>query len=267
MMFEGLRRVRYEEVPVGELRKPPYQRDEGHQKALLEEMAKDGWVEALAQPLDVIERKDGSKWVVDGMTRLIHAIRCGREKVWCRVLNFEVDDLTVESEIFEWLNQGRTRVSIDILFRNALMRGSKVETEIKEAVEAGGASIDLDKSRVSRSTNAIGALKRIYRDYGKEVLERAVRVALSAWPSNSVEALAGMRLEGIAAYLGDKGDVKSEDRLVKAMSKRTPSDFTNAALAAFQRDARDRVQRADRPPARVTREHHRQALVEWVRKG
>ena len=242
-----------------DLKEDHYQRTEDSRKSRLDQMKKDGWVEAKAQTIDVSERDDGSMYILDGGTRVTHARRNGVETIHARVLN----GLTVdqESRLFTELNEDRSRVGIDIRFRNAYKRGDDWAVEIVEAVKRGGGTIDFEKKRRPRSTNAIGALIRVYDDMGPGPLEQAVEVLIGAWPDQSIEALRGLNIEGVAAYIRDNPKF-IRDKLVNGLGLSQPDDLRLRA-----KDVQAKAAAKGDRTVRLTREHYRQAVAYYYSRG
>lgn len=210
-------------IDVCELHLAPYQRG-----------LKQGRVKAYADRYNpnifgiiLVSHRDGAYWIVDGQHRVEVAKIKGIKTVWCQVL----EGLTYEQEAehFYEINDSKSRLNANHKFH------SKVEARDREAIDIVTA---LEKYLFKYSKegnehennviNAVGSLRLIYKNSGKEGLCLILEILRKAW-NGDYTSLKSEIIKGLNTFVINY--TYDKDFLIKVLEKDTPKGISDRARA------------------------------------
>ena len=156
-----------------------------------------------------VSRRDGTNYVFNGQhTVEIIALKSGSRKtpVWCMVYN----DLVYEHEADIFANQLKYTRSLSPyeIFMANIEAGNDKELFIKDIVESYGLKIHASKG--PGFIVAVSALETIFEDFGYDVLDSTLRVAIGTWEGIPDSLAAGI-LKGIALIICAYGELFNEE--------------------------------------------------------
>jgi hypothetical protein len=144
-------------------------------------------VKAIADRLDldalglfiVSRRSDGMLYVIDGQHRIEALRHYGWQNDWkveCRV--YEGLTPEQEAELYRQLNNTRPLTSWDF-YKAGLVSGDEKCLEIDATVKKCGLAVS--KNAGDGKVCCVSTLRQIHDRYGKDVLRRAIELAVSSW--------------------------------------------------------------------------------------
>ena len=156
-----------------------------------------------------VSRRDGINYVFNGQhTVEIIALKSGSRKtpVWCMVYN----DLVYEHEADIFANQLKYTRSLSPyeIFMANIEAGNDKELFIKDIVESYG--LKIGASKAPGYIVAVAALENIFEDFGYDILDSTLRVAIGTW-EGIPDSLSEGILKGIALMLCAYGELFNEE--------------------------------------------------------
>lgn len=151
-----------------------------------------------------VSRRDGINYVFNGQhtIEIVAAVSGSRDTpVWCMI--YDDIEYTMEADIFA--NQQKfvkALVPYEIFMAN-LEAGNDEQHMIKDLVESYGLCIGSTKG--PNTICAISSLEFIYKKYGFHILDRTLRLCISAWEGDA-NSLSSSMLKGIAQLIVAFGD-------------------------------------------------------------
>lgn len=212
-------------LPVKSLRvDPTYQRPLDNQR--VRRMAKEFDLDALGT-IEVSRRNDGQLFVIDGQHRIsaLFVIGFGEEKVPC-LIHYGLS-LEEEARIFRMRNTA-VRPNSFAMFRAELAEGGNEAVDIEQTVRRCGLEITQGANR--GTIQAVSALRRVYRNTGGLVLERTLRLIISAWGTQSFNFQADL-LVALALVQKRYGVELDRDRLIHQLGTVTANSLLAQARA------------------------------------
>src|SRR4030095_1274561 len=194
--------------------------DPNAQRALSEKRAQaivDEFVPEAVGSIVVSERKNGKRYIVDGMHRHRDIQLRGEKTIVAEIHK----GLTQKEEAMLFLIKNRETKGPSAFdeYRIGLTAKLPLFADTQRALDAHGLTVG------STSTNTVGAVNgilRITNTYGAEILDRTLRVAEKAW-GRSPATWDGMLLGGIGQFLGRHGDIVDDEELASKMAKAGPA--------------------------------------------
>lgn len=156
-----------------------------------------------------VSRRNGINYVFNGQhtIEIVALVSGSRETpVWCMIY----EDLEYESEADIFANQMKyvkPLIPYEIFMAN-IEAGNDKQLIIKDLVESYGLS--LTKTSTPGGICAISTLENIHDRYGYHMLERVLRLVVSAWEGDPASLNAAM-LNGVTRLLNCYGDRIKED--------------------------------------------------------
>lgn len=178
-----------------------------------------GWDPKLAGTISVSQRANGDEYVVDGQHRMFGADRNGRRTMRAEV--FTGLTLAEEAEMFDRLNDARSRVDALTRFRARIMYGDPAAKSVEEIVNSLGATIQKAAGRREEETGvrAVEALTKIYNRTGREGLTWVLEVIRDAWDRIDQTTATARVLGGLEfVFINDRPSA-DEDRLVRRLNE------------------------------------------------
>lgn len=176
-----------------------------------------GYNQALAGPLDVSQRSDGTYWVMDGQHRLEVAKLAGKTQVVCEVYRGLTRDQ--ENLFFRLKNDTRLRVRSTALelWWSAFEGHDPAVLEQAGIIGSYGYEVAHSGSRESMKTGtnviaAIGAIQEMYTKGGPEWLRRVLGFLSDVFPDDK-DAIRNEMLQGSFDFLREFGDQVRYDQL------------------------------------------------------
>lgn len=179
------------------------------------------WVNKLVAEFDpdafglitVNLRSDGKYYIVDGQHR-VEAMRLlgwDDQKVDANI--YEGLTLPQEAELFLQLNR-RLAVPALATFRVGVTAGREEETAINEILE--GLGLRVGHHRTGGAISAVGTLRRVYRNFGGEILSRALAIIKIAFGD---EGLSTAVVDGMAMFVARYGETINDDRVTETLGR------------------------------------------------
>lgn len=171
--------MNYELVPVGLMNVDlSYQRTPEEPRI---RKISSGWDDNKANVIHLSQRKDGSKWVIDGNhTRLACERVYGKEhELLCNIhTGLSVKE---EAELFVALNKAQKKPSFNETLKASLAAGDQIAVGYINALEEAGLKYSLSKSKNRQDEyRAHNSLISIYKLTPYDLFVRSVKVAISA---------------------------------------------------------------------------------------
>ena len=167
-------------VPISEMRVSP-RAQRTFQRPQAEGYAADFDLEALGYP--IVNRRDGSYWIVDGQHRIyaLKLIGWGDQQVQCEC--YEGLSEAGEAELF-LRRDSRRAISTFDRFTIGVVAQRGEDCEIDRIVREHGLTI----SKGATGIGAVGTLRRVYRRSGPEVFSRMLWIVRDAYGDPGFQA-------------------------------------------------------------------------------
>lgn len=187
-------------------------------------------------PVIVAPVEGGLYAIVDGQHRTTAAMLRGLEQVPCQVVQA---DRAQQAAAYAAVNGNITKTTPQQLYHARLAAGDKDAQELAEVCAAGGVEISrrnliLAKMKVGQ-TQAVGALGRCLRDYGRETLITALQCITETADVNAGFVRATI-IEGLCEALNGSEWRDSGEALLRAMD-----DFSFPDAWGEITDGRDQI--------------------------
>lgn len=156
------------------------------------------------------------------------------EQIPCRVIS-EADPARA-AEIWLGINGGRKRVKPITEFLVAIEAKRDTEVAIHAIIKKHGYHIA--EASTENSIRAVGALRRIYSNYGESILSKTLQACKMIWGSDP-HGVSAVILQGMAMFLNEFGSHADAARLRKTITDqyKTPWKFEEAASLAKERSS------------------------------
>lgn len=164
-----------------------------------------------------VSRRSGINYVFNGQhtIEIVALVSGSRETpVWCMIY----EDLEYESEADIFANQMKyvkPLIPYEIFMAN-IEAGNDKQLIIKDLVESYGLS--LTRTATPGGICAISTLENIHDKYGYHMLERVLRLVVSAWEGDPASLSAAM-LNGVTKLVNCYGDRIKEDAFKEKLGK------------------------------------------------
>ena len=206
--------VTFELIPINNLvSNQEYQRplSEGHIRRTLEEF--DVY---QINPVKV-SRRDGVNYIFDGQhTAEVVAAASGSRStpVWCMV--FDEMRYTEEAHIFSEQQKHVKKLAPYEVFHAHIEAGDEKQMMIDSIVRSYG----LEVTGITQPNGicAVNTLERIYDKFGRDTLDRTLKLAVATWEGEN-NSLSGNMLMGIARIIVAYGDSLKEDTFKDHLGK------------------------------------------------
>ena len=177
-----------------------------------------------------VSRRDGINYVFDGQhtIEIVAGASKSRETpVWCMIY----DDLQYQEEAHVFAEQQKHVKALKPYetFIAHIEAGDDKQMMIMALVNSYGLSIT--RTGANNSVCAISTLERIYDKYGRDVLDRTLKLAVATWEGED-HSLSGGILMGIARMIVAYGDLLKEDLFKERVGRQS--------VRAIVRTARER---------------------------
>jgi hypothetical protein len=187
-------------------------------------------------PVIVAPVEGGQYAIVDGQHRTTAAMLRGIDRVPCQVVQA---DRAQQAAAYAAVNGNITKTTPQQLFHARLAAGDKNAQELKRVCDAGGVQIlrrnlILAKMTVGQ-TQAVGALSRCLRDYGRDVLITALQCITQTVDGNAGFVRATI-VEALCEVLKGSEWLDSGETLLRAMD-----DFSFPDAWGEVTDGRDQI--------------------------
>jgi len=156
-----------------------------------------------------VSRRDGINYVFNGQhtVETVATVSGSRDTpVWCMI--YDEMEYTQEADVFA--NQQKHIRSLDPyeIFMANIEAENDEQLFIKSLVESYG--LVIGKRRNPRSICAVSTLEYIYRRYGFQVLDRALRLCIGTWEGDP-HSLSASMLKGVSHLIVAFGDTMRDD--------------------------------------------------------
>jgi hypothetical protein len=184
-------------IPISELQIYPAAQRE-YDSAQAARIAAKFDIEKMGYP--VVSRRGGAYYIVDGQHRIaaLKMLGCLNDKVECEV--YEDLSEVEEAELFLGRNE-RRGVRAPDKFRVGITAKRETELEITKIVESCG--LYISTTTADGSVRAVQTLRKIYKNFGGEVLRRTLMIIRDAYGSTGFDANV---LNGISLVCQRYGD-------------------------------------------------------------
>jgi hypothetical protein len=171
--------------------------------------------------------------VIDGHHRkvAVESRYGGNEKVPCQV--FDAHDPQRAAQLFDAINSHRKNLTPVEVFKVRVTAGFEDEVAIDKIVRASGYYVSAH-SEHERAIACVSTLMRVYRSFGADVLENALKTVKATWGDDQ-NATMGAIVGGFGEFLTEYGRYVNYLHLRESVSKR----FTPGKLMATARTARE----------------------------
>lgn len=156
-----------------------------------------------------VSRRDGINYVFNGQhtIEIVAAVSGSRDTpVWCMI--YDDIEYTMEADIFANQQKYVKALVPYEIFKANLEAGNDEQLMIKDLVESYGLCIGSTKG--PNTICAISSLEFIYKKFGFHVLDRTLRLCISAWEGEP-NSLSSSMLKGIAQLIVAFGDNIRDD--------------------------------------------------------
>ena len=198
--------VSFELIPIRNLvSNQEYQRplSEGHIRRALEEF--DVY---QINPVKV-SRRDGKNFIIDGQ-HTIEIIASASESrdtpVWCMV--YDEMKYTEEAHVFAEQQKHVKKLVPYEVFHAHIEAGDEKQMIIDSVVRSYG--LEITGTAMPNGICAVNTLEKIYDKFGRETLDRTLKLAVATWEGEN-NSLSGNMLMGIARIIVAYGDSLKED--------------------------------------------------------
>lgn len=160
----------------------------------------------------VVSHRGGAYYIVDGQHRIaaLKILGCINDKVECEVY----EDLTQEQEAELFLGRNERRgVRASDNFRIGITAKREIELEITKIVESCG--LYISTTTADGSVRAVQTLRKIYNNFGADVLRRTLQIIRDAYGSTGFDANV---LNGISLVCQRYGDEITNDFIVDKLA-------------------------------------------------
>lgn len=172
----------------------------------------------LMEPLTASKR-DGVYWIVDGQHSHYGCVGWAKREFGDDWAEWTVEARVreglseqSEAELFLALNNRRGINAFD-KFRVGVTAGLPIPTSISRVVSESG--LRIEKGTKPGSVSAVGALDRVYRTGGADLLANTLRPIRDAWAGAGLEA---DTIKGVAMFVNRFEGRYTEERLVKKLA-------------------------------------------------
>ena len=198
-----------------------------------------------------VSRRDGINFVFNGQHTIetVALVSGSRDTpVWCMIY----DDLDYQDEADIFANQMKYVKALKPyeVFMANIEAGNDKQLIIRDLVESY--SLSIGQVRNYNVICAVGALERIYDKYGYHLLDRTLRLCVSAWEGD-MYSLSGNFLNGVARLVYSFGDslkdvlfkerigLISVKQLARTAKERRPGSlgYAEAMLVAYNRKCKN----------------------------
>jgi hypothetical protein len=211
---------RFEVIPLDELGV-----DAAYQRPLTSfwQTVRDNFKPALVGTLVVSERKNGSKWIIDGQTRWEAMRAIGLSNVPCLV--YEGLTKQQEADLFGDLQTQRRGMRTYHRFRAQLVAKKPEAIGIAKVATDAGFELGVNESR--DTLQSIAALERAYR-VGPEHLADVLGIIHDVWGTEEKTAVAAQIIAGLSTFIR-KQERLDYERLRDRLKDVTPQLLINRA--------------------------------------
>jgi hypothetical protein len=210
--------------------------DEGYQRPLTNfwEHVRDDFNPALVGTLVVSERKNGSKWIIDGQTRWAAMCEQGWESYvdddgkvhgGAPCLVYEGLSKAQEAKLFALLQTQRRGMRTYHRFRAQLVAKDKTAVGISKVVTSCGFELGVEESR--DTLQSISALERAYK-VSPDHLADVLGIIRDVWGTSEKVAVSAQMLAGLSTFVR-KQERLDYDRLRDRLRDVTPQLILNRA--------------------------------------
>jgi ParB-like chromosome segregation protein Spo0J len=222
---------RFEILPLDELAV-----DEGYQRPLTNfwETVRDNFNPALVGTLVVSERRNGSKWIIDGQTRWAAMCEQGWESYrdesglvhnGAPCLVYEGLSKAQEAQLFALLQTQRRGMRTYHRFRAQLVAKNKQAVGIAKVVTAAGFDLGVEETR--DTLQSIAALERAYK-VAPDHLADVLGIIRDVWGTQDKTAVQAQMIAGLSTFVR-KQERLDYDRLKDRLRDVTPQLLINRA--------------------------------------
>ena len=213
-----------------------------------------------------VSYRDGRYHVFDGQNTIEARIACngGHDlPILCKVFH----GLSKKDEALLFAVQ--TGISTDLTAGERLRADIVAEDEdacaFVAATEATGATFALDGIRAEWKIYCIRSAYYIYKNYGSDIYQEALKIIVEAWWGDSDSFLSGI-LHGVTRFVAMYRDEYSRERLIARLSTVHPKTITKNARKDTGNTADRHMKQILEIPARAAC-HKRAALATYRRIG
>lgn len=210
--------------------------DEGYQRPLTNfwETVRDNFNPALVGTLVVSERKNGSKWIIDGQTRWAAMCEQGWESYidesghvhgGAPCLIYEGLSKAQEAQLFALLQTQRRGMRTYHRFRAQLVAKNPQAVGIAKVVQAAGFELGVAETR--DTLQSIAALERAYK-IAPEHLAEVLGIIRDVWGTTEKTAVSAQIIAGLSTFIR-KQERLDYDRLSDRLRDVTPQLLINRA--------------------------------------
>jgi hypothetical protein len=219
----------YDSVRLGELRiDERYQRNQSEAKVA---RLRATFVAQACQPLDVSERKDGSRWVMDGQHRLAVLVDAGVPD-WTALI---YKGLSPREESMMWfaINTGQSKPNANACFKSLLHHREHEAVTINSVVIGSGFKVSLRRGGrhpiSGGEIDAIDAIIRIFRKSKEPGLADVLTTIAKAWPDpDEGGRTQRLVLLGVDAFIHGGWDHEVDlERAARVIGKWPPTTWVN----------------------------------------
>ncbi len=201
-----------------------------------------------------VSRRDGLNFVFNGQhtIEIVALVSGSRDTpVWCMIY----DELNYQDEADIFANQMKYVKALKPyeVFMANIEAGNNKQLMIKDLVESY--SLSIGQARNYNVICAVSALERIYDKYGYHLLDRTLRLCVSAWEGD-MYSLSGNFLNGVARLVYTFGDSLKDElfqeriglisvkQLARTAKERRPGSlgYAEAMLVAYNRKCKHPLQ-------------------------
>lgn len=216
--------ISFELIPIKNLvSNQEYQRplSEGHIRRALEEF--DVY---QINPVKV-SRRDGTNYVFDGQhtIEIVAAASGSRDTpVWCAI--YDQLKYNEEAHVFSEQQKHVKKLSPFEVFHAHIEAGDEKQMIIDSVVRSYG--LEVTGTAQSNGICAVNTLEKIYDRYGRDTLDRTLKLAVSTWEGET-NSLSGNMLMGIARIIVAYGDALKEDIFKEHVGKSSVKSIIRTA--------------------------------------
>ena len=174
-----------------------------------------------------VSRRDGINYVFNGQhtIEIVATVSGSRETpVWCMV--YDDMEYKIEADVFANQQKYVKPLSPYEIFMANIEAGNEKQLVIKDLVESYRLSIA--SSKMPNGICAVSALEGIMEKYGFHVLDRTLRLAVSAWEGEPYSLTSNM-LRGIARLIVTYGDDLRDDRFIERIGSFSAKEISRTA--------------------------------------
>lgn len=212
---------------------PLYQRDE--KKVMVKEIIRNFDYHKV-NPVKVVLRADRQYYAFDGQQTTIGLrSKFGENYLVPCMVYYDVPTWADEAELFEGTNVKKAKCPVGIrdLWKSRLNRGEEQATKIQRIVERYGLIVKASNNGDTRGQiRALGALDKIFDNYGEEIFEEVISLISAAWNGDPV-SLSAPILYGMAIFVKAYFGEYYRGRLIKKLNKVVPQVIVSAGKSSI----------------------------------